>query len=54
MNYDLADDEESVLVTLAKDEDDNAQEKEVGGLYGEDDWAKFIFDDVRYSLVRGE
>lgn len=56
VNYDLADDEESVLVTLAKDEDDNdnAQEKEVGGLYGEDDWAKFMFDDVRYSVVRGE
>lgn len=56
VDYELDEEDESVLVSQAEDEDDsdNAQEKEIGSLYGEDDWAMFMFDDVRYWLVDGE
>ncbi len=54
VDYDLVDEDESVLVSQAVDEDNNAQGNEVGSLYGEDDWAMFMFDDVRYWLVSGE
>lgn len=55
VDYEL-DEDESVLVSQAVDDSDNenAEDQEIGSLYGEDDWEMFMFDDVRYWLVSGE